>query len=89
MQPTTYVKLELAEQGVLCDRCKGCLEVCAITCFTETSGALFDGAVNSITLCSLCLAEGIGKATGFKAESQLRHWRAVRDASKRVKAASK
>jgi hypothetical protein len=88
MGTAKYVRLATADDGESCDRCGLAVEVCAISLVREVDGGSPDGTVDSVKLCSLCLAEAVGKVTGFAAKSQLVHWRETRANSKRARAAN-
>lgn len=61
MPTNTYTRLARAASGTRCDRCQTLREVAALTVIHETSGQSADGTTATMNLCTICLAEAIGK----------------------------
>ena len=72
------VKLTPVASNLPCERCGGSQDVVQIDTILGWEAPDQPGIQQAVRLCADCLADGVERATGFRAVRQLANWRNMR-----------
>lgn len=78
MGTSLAVKLTPTTNATPCERCGGGQDVVKIDIIQGWETADRPGIQQSVHMCADCLADGVERATGFRATRQLANWRNMR-----------